>query len=71
MDAVHFKVREEHRIVSKAAYIFMELDMQGYKDNLGIWVGEQEGAKFCLSVCNDLKNRGVKDIILACMDGWA
>lgn len=69
MDAVHFKVREEHRIVSKAAYICMALDMKGYKDILGIWVGEQEGAKFWLSVCNDLKNRGVKDILIACMDG--
>jgi transposase-like protein len=47
----------------------MALDMKGYKDILGIWIGEQEGAKFWLSVCNDLKNRGVKDIILACMDG--
>ncbi|EQB86143.1 transposase-like protein [Clostridium punense] len=69
MDAIHFKVREEHRIVSKAAYICMALDMKGYKDILGIWIGEQEGAKFWLSVCNDLKNRGVKDILLACMDG--
>lgn len=69
MDAVHFKVKEEHRIVSKAAYICMALDMKGYKDILGIWIGEQEGAKFWLSVCNDLKNRGVKDILLACMDG--
>lgn len=69
MDAVHFKVRDEHKIVSKAAYICMALDMKGYKDILGIWVGEQEGAKFWLSVCNDLKNRGVQDIIIACMDG--
>jgi transposase-like protein len=69
MDAVHFKVRDDHRIVSKAAYICMALDIKGHKDILGIWVGEQEGAKFWLSVCNDLKNRGVKDIILACMDG--
>jgi transposase-like protein len=69
MDAIHFKVRDEHKIVNKAAYICMALDMKGYKDILGIWVGEQEGAKFWLSVCNDLKNRGVKDIILACMDG--
>lgn len=69
MDAVHFKVKEEHKIVSKAAYICMALDMNGYKDILGIWIGEQEGAKFWLSVCNDLKNRGVKDILLACMDG--
>jgi putative transposase len=69
MDAVHFKVRDQHRIVSKAAYICMALDTKGYKDILGIWVGEQEGAKFWLSVCNDLKNRGVRDILLACMDG--
>ncbi len=71
LDAIHFKVREEHRIVSKAAYICMALDVKGHKDILGIWVGEQEGAKFWLSVCNDLKNRGVKDILLACMDGWS
>lgn len=69
MDAVHFKVRDEHKIVSKAAYICMALDMKGHKDILGIWVGEQEGAKFWLSVCNDLKNRGVQDILIACMDG--
>lgn len=69
MDAVHFKVKEEHRIVSKAAYICMALDMRGHKDILGIWIGEQEGAKFWLSVCNDLKNRGVRDILIACMDG--
>lgn len=69
MDAVHFKVKEEHKIVSKAAYICMALDMKGHKDILGIWIGEQEGAKFWLSVCNDLKNRGVRDILLACMDG--
>ena len=69
MDAIHFKVREEHRIVSKAAYICMALDVKGHKDILGIWIGEAEGAKFWLSVCNDLKNRGVKDIIIACMDG--
>lgn len=69
MDAVHFKVRDEHKIVNKAAYICMALDIKGHKDILGIWIGEQEGAKFWLSVCNDLKNRGVKDIIIACMDG--
>jgi Transposase and inactivated derivatives len=69
MDAVHFKVRDDHKIVSKAAYICMAIDIKGYKDILGIWVGEQEGAKFWLSVCNDLKNRGVQDILIACMDG--
>jgi putative transposase len=69
MDAVHFKVKDENKIVTKAAYICMALDMKGHKDILGIWIGEQEGAKFWLAVCNDLKNRGVQDIIIACMDG--
>lgn len=67
MDAIHFKVRDEHRIVTKAAYICMGIDMEGYKDILEIWIGEVEGAKFWLSVCNDLSNRGVKDILIACM----
>lgn len=69
MDAMHFKVRDDNKIVSKAAYICMALDMKGKKDILGIWIGESEGAKFWLSVCNDLKNRGVEDILIACMDG--
>ena len=69
MDAMHFKVRDDNKIVSKAAYICMALDMKGKKDILGIWIGESEGAKFWLSVCNDLKNRGVDDILIACMDG--
>ncbi len=69
MDAMHFKVRDDNKIVSKAAYICMALDMQGKKDILGIWIGESEGAKFWLSVCNDLKNRGLNDILIACMDG--
>ncbi|WP_238907697.1 IS256 family transposase [Clostridium sp. YIM B02506] len=69
MDAIHFKVRDDHRIVTKAAYICMGIDMEGYKDILGIWIGEAEGAKFWLGVCNDLSNRGVKDIFIACMDG--
>lgn len=69
MDAMHFKVRDDNKIVSKAAYICMALDMQGKKDILGIWIGESEGAKFWLSVCNDLKNRGLDDILIACMDG--
>lgn len=50
MDAVHFKVRDDHRIMCKAAYICMGIDMNGYKDILGIWIGEAEGAKFWLSV---------------------
>lgn len=69
LDAIYYKVRDDHKIVNKAAYICMGIDIKGYKDILGIWIGEQEAAKFWLTVCNDLKNRGVKDIIIACMDG--
>ncbi len=53
MDGVHFKVREDNKIVSKAAYVCLGIDINGYKDILGIWIGESEGAKFWLSVCND------------------
>ena len=59
LDAVHFKVREEGRIVTKAAYVALGINGEGYKDILGIWIGENEGAKFWLKVCNELKNRGV------------
>jgi transposase-like protein len=69
MDALYYKVRQDGKIVNKAAYICMALDMCGHKDILGIWIGEQESSKFWLSVCNDLKNRGVEDILIACMDG--
>lgn len=68
-DAVHFKVREEGRIVTKAAYVALGINSEGYKDILGIWIGENEGAKFWLKVCNELKNRGVQDILIVCIDG--
>lgn len=69
LDAVHFKVREEGRIITKAAYIALGINGEGYKDILGIWIGENEGAKFWLKVCNELKNRGVQDILIVCIDG--
>lgn len=69
LDAIHYKVRDNAKIVSKAAYICLAINKEGYKDILGIWIGESEGAKFWLSVCNDLKNRGVQDILIACVDG--
>ena len=70
LDAVHFKVKQEDgRIVSKASYICLGINQSGYKDVLGIWVGESEGAKFWLSVCNELKKRGVEDILITCIDG--
>lgn len=69
VDAVHFSVREEASVVKKAAYIVLGINEYGEKDVLGIWIGENESAKFWLSVFNDLKSRGVKDILILCSDG--
>jgi putative transposase len=69
MDAVHFKVRDDGRIMSRAAYVCLGINKEGYKEILGIWIGENEGAKFWLSVCNELRTRGVQDVLLACVDG--
>lgn len=68
LDAMYFKVRSNGKIVNKAVYICLGYTMEGYKDILGLWVDEAEGAKFWLGICNDLKNRGVKEILIACMD---
>lgn len=69
LDAVHFKVKEENTIVTKAAYVALGITIDGVKDVLGVWIGENEGAKFWLKVCTELRNRGVKDILIACIDG--
>ena len=69
LDAIHFNVRSESRIVKKAVYIALGLDLDGRRDVLGMYVGENESAKFWLSILNGLKNRGVKDILIACIDG--
>ena len=69
LDAVHFHVRSEGRIVKQAVYIAIGIDMSGRKDVLGMYVGQNESAKFWLSILNGLKNRGVEDILIACVDG--
>jgi putative transposase len=69
LDAIHFKVRQDSRIVNKAAYSVLGINLEGHKEILGIWVGEHESAKFWLNVLNELKNRGVEDILIACKDG--
>jgi len=68
-DAIHYKVREGGKVVTKAAYTCLGIDMDGKKDVLGLWIGESEGAKFWLRVFSELKNRGVQDIFIACVDG--
>lgn len=69
LDAIHYHVRSEGRIVKRAVYIVIGIDMSGKKDVLGMYVGENESAKFWLSIMNSLKNRGVQDILIACVDG--
>ena len=68
MDAIHYKVRHEGRVVTKAAYTAIGVDLEGVKDVLGIWIGENESAKFWLSVINEIKNRGTKDILIVSVD---
>lgn len=62
LDAIHFNVKEDKSIVKKAAYVILGVNSEGKKDVLGIYIGGNESAKFWLTVLNDLKNRGVKDI---------
>ncbi len=69
LDAIHFKVKHENRIINKAAYTVLGINTDGVKDILGIWIGENESASFWLNVCQELKSRGVQDILIACKDG--
>ena len=69
LDAIHFNVKEDKSIVKKAAYVILGVNSEGKKDVLGIYIGSNESAKFWLTVLNDLKNRGVKDILIASVDG--
>lgn len=69
MDAIHYKVRDEGKIVSRAVYTILGLNVRGIKDVLGIYISEAEGANFWLQVLTDLSNRGVKDILIASIDG--
>ncbi|MFC0216756.1 IS256 family transposase [Paenibacillus chartarius] len=68
LDAIHFKVKQDGHIVNKAAYMVIGIDLDGNKDVLGMWIGENESSKFWLGVLNDLKNRGVQDILITCVD---
>ena len=69
MDAIHYHVRSEGQIAKKAVYIAIGISSPGEKDVIGMWVGENESAKFWLSKLNELKSRGVEDILIACVDG--
>jgi transposase-like protein len=68
LDAIHFKVRQDGKVVSKAAYSVLGVDLQGHKDLLGLYVGDAESARFWLTVLTDLQSRGVEDVLIACID---
>lgn len=69
LDAVHYKIKEDGRYVNKAVYTVLGLNVEGHKELLGLYLSESEGARYWLEVLTDLVNRGVKDILIACIDG--
>ena len=69
LDAIQFKVRDGGHVKNKAIYLAIAINLSGLKEVLGLWIAQTEGAKFWLQVVTELKNRGVKDIFIACVDG--
>lgn len=68
LDGIVFKVRKDNRVVNKCLYTVLGVNLEGRKEILGMWLSESESASFWAGVCNDLKNRGVEDILIACRD---
>lgn len=71
MDAIHYKVREDSTVKNKAAYVVIGITLDGEKEILGIWIGENESSKFWLGVLSDIRNRGVNDVLIFSVDGLA
>ncbi len=69
LDCIVVKVRQGGRIINKAVFVALGVNLEGRKELLGLWIAENEGAKFWLNVLTELKNRGVQDILIACIDG--
>jgi len=70
LDAIHYTLRKDHQVAKRAVYIVLAVNLEGRKEVLGHWVGDgDEGASFWLSVVTDLQNRGVEDVLMACIDG--
>ena len=69
LDCIMLKIRQDKQVIRKAVYLALGVNMDGHKELLGIWLSENEGAKFWLGVLTELQNRGVKDILIACVDG--
>jgi transposase-like protein len=69
LDCIVVKIRQDKRVINKAIYLALGVNIEGHKELLGMWLSENEGAKFWLSVLTELQNRGLKDILIACADG--
>ena len=69
LDCIVVKIRQDKRVINKAVYLALGVNMEGHKELLGLWLSESEGAKFWLNVLTELQNRGVKDVLIACVDG--
>lgn len=69
LDCIVVKVRQDKRVINKAIYLALGINLQGHKELLGMWIAETEGAKFWLSVLTELQNRGLKDVFIAAVDG--
>jgi transposase-like protein len=69
LDCIVVKIRQDKQVINKAVYLALGVNMEGQKELLGMWLSETEGAKFWLAVLTELQNRGVKDILIACVDG--
>jgi putative transposase len=69
LDALHLKMRLDGLVQTRAVYLALGVNLEGHKELLGLWIGEKEGSKFWLSILTELKNRGVQDILIACVDG--
>lgn len=69
LDAIHYKIRENGKVASKAVYTILGVNIEGRKEVLGLYISENEGANFWLQVLTDISNRGVNDILIACVDG--
>jgi putative transposase len=69
LDALYVKMRHEGRVENRAVYVAIGVNLEGQKDVLGLWTSNNEGAKFWLSVLTELRNRGMKDVLIACVDG--
>ena len=69
LDCIHIKIRHDKRVINKAIYLALGINLEGQKELLGLWLAENEGAKFWLQVLTELKNRGIEQILIACVDG--